>query len=174
MNVVAEPLSRKTIQKITWELRKMAGCDKILYFPIVHFIEWILANPNNDMAMEFELVDPNKMKDTYGTTNTGKNTMLIRSDVYERAVRGNPRDRFTLCHELGHYLLHQPDLISYARGDVPVYCNPEWQANTFAAELMAPKNMIGGMSIEEIMRQCGMSRQAATIQYNLIHKDVKE
>lgn len=120
--------------------------------------------------MEFEIVEPEEMEDTYGTTNTGNNVMRIRSDVYERAVQGNPRDRFTLCHELGHYLLHQPECISYARGGIPTYRNPEWQANTFAAELMAPMHMIQEMSVEEIMHRCGMSRQAATIQYSEIHK----
>ena len=34
MNVAAEPLSRETIRKMTWELRKISGCDKKLYFPI--------------------------------------------------------------------------------------------------------------------------------------------
>ena len=96
--------------------------------------------------------------------------MRIRSDVYEGAVKGNPRDRFTLCHELGHYLLHQPGCVSYARGKVPAYQDPEWQANTFAAELMAPRDLVANMSIERIMKECGMSKQAATIQYNVIHK----
>lgn len=168
MNVAAEPLSRLKIRRITRELRELAGCEDILFFPIVHFIEWVLANPVN--GMEFEIVEPEEMEDTYGTTNTGNNVMRIRSDVYERAVQGNPRDRFTLCHELGHYLLHQPECISYARGGIPTYRNPEWQANTFAAELMAPMHMIQEMSVEEIMHRCGMSRQAATIQYNEIHK----
>ena len=92
--------------------------------------------------------------------------MRIRSDVYEGAVKGRPRDRFTLCHELGHYILHQPEFMSYARGDIPRYRQPEWQANTFAGELMAPYDLVKDMSIEEIMKKCGMSRQAATIQYN--------
>lgn len=170
MNVAAEPLSRIMIRKIAWEIRKLAGCDKIIYFPIVHFIEWVLANPENDMGMEFEIVEPYEMQDTYGTTNTGSNAMQIRSDVYDRAVLGSARDRFTLCHELGHYLLHQPEAISYARGNIPVYRNPEWQANTFAAELMAPQILVKDMSIDEIMENCGMSRQAATIQYHEIHK----
>ena len=170
MNVAAEPLSRQLIRKITWKVREIAGCDDVLYFPIVHFIEWVLANPENDMKMEFEIVEPCEMKDTYGTTNTGNNIMQIRSDVYERAVKCSPRDRFTLCHELGHYLLHQPESVSYARGGIPTYRNPEWQANTFAAELMAPMNLVKNMSVEEIMDKCGMSRQAATIQYNEIHR----
>lgn len=168
MNVAADPLSRINIRKITRELRKIAGCDDIPFFPIVHFIEWVLANPEN--GMEFEIVEPYEMEDTYGTTNTGRNVMRIRSDVYDRAVQGSPRDRFTLCHELGHYLLHQPESISYARGKIPAYMDPEWQANTFAAELMAPMHLVYNMSIEEIMEKCGMSRQAATIQFREIHK----
>lgn len=27
----------------------------------------------------------------------------LLQDVYNRAVKGNARDRFTLCHELGHF-----------------------------------------------------------------------
>lgn len=168
MNVVVEPLSRIKISRIAQELRKKIGCEDILYFPIVPFIEWVLMDPEN--GMELEIVEPHEMQDTYGTTNTGRNVMRIRSDVYERAVGGNPRDRFTLCHELGHYLLHQPEFVSYARGTVPVYRNPEWQANTFAAELMAPRDMVKDMTVDQIMEECGMSRQAAEIQYRMIHK----
>lgn len=167
MNVAVEPLSRMKISYIAQELRKQIGCEDILYFPIVPFIEWILMDPEN--GMELEIVELHEMQDTYGTTNTGRNVMRIRSDVYEGAVEGNPRDRFTLCHELGHYLLHQPENVSYARGNVPTYQNPEWQANTFAAELMAPRNLVKDMTVDEIMEECGMSRQAAAIQYKMIH-----
>ncbi|MDC7289575.1 ImmA/IrrE family metallo-endopeptidase [Blautia schinkii] len=162
MNVAAEPLSRKKIGAFAYELRRMMKFENTPFFPIVHFIEWVLANPES--GMDFEIVPEDEMSDTYGTTNTGKNKMIIREDVYNRAVQGNPRDRFTLCHELGHYLLHQPENISYARGDIPAFRNPEWQANTFAAELMAPGYLIQNMSVSEIVEKCGVSRQAAEIQ----------
>ncbi len=170
MNVAADPLSRLTIRKIAWEVREIIGCVQQEFFPIVRFIEWVLCNPNNEYGMEFEIAEPWEMQNTYGTTNTGKNKMIIRSDVYDRAVQGSARDRFTLCHELGHFILHQPGSISYARGNVPAYRNPEWQANTFAAELMAPVELVKNMSIEEMMEKCEISYQAAEIQYNIIHK----
>lgn len=170
MNVAADALSRNDIGEIAWYVRELTGCDREPFFPIVQFIEWVLANPDNDIGMELEILEPQEMKNTYGTTNTGRNIMRIRSDVYERAINGNPRDRFTLCHELGHYLLHQPESVGYARGQVPAYRDPEWQANTFAAELMAPKKLVKNMTIQEIMEKCGMSYQAATIQYKMIHK----
>lgn len=168
MNVAAEPLSRKNISIITNKLRELVGYKNIPYFPIVQFVEWVIANP--DTGMEFEIVNEDEMADTYGTTNTGRNIMKIREDVYNGAVEGNPRDRFTICHELGHYLLHQPENISYTRGDIPTYREPEWQANTFAAELMAPYYLIHNMTVDEIMEKCGMSRQAAMIQFRECRK----
>lgn len=168
MNVSAKPRSRANIRKLANKLREMVGCDETPYFPIVEFVEWILANP--DDGIDLEILDPDEMMDTYGTTNTGANKMRIRSDVYDGACEGNARDRFTFCHEVGHYFLHQPESISFARGNIPRYRDPEWQANTFAGELMAPYDMIKNMSIHEIVEKCGMSMQAATIQYNECHR----
>lgn len=170
MSIAAPPLSRLKIRKLTYIVREACGMENATYFPIVQFIEWILGNPDNE-DFNYEIVEPEEMEDMYGNTNTGTNVMKIRRDVYEGARNGNPRDRFTLCHELGHYLLHRPEVMSYARGDVPRFKNPEWQANTFAGELMAPYELIKNMSIEEIMEECGMSRQAATIQYNECRKN---
>lgn len=169
MNIAAVGLSRVKIRELAKHVRKISGYDKRAYFPIVEFIEFGLGDPNNP-DFNYEIVEPLEMEDMYGNTNTGTNVMRIRRDVYERAVKGIPRDRFTLCHELGHYLLHQPQCMSYARGEVPRYMQPEWQANTFAGELMAPYNLVKDMTVEEIMEKCGMSRQAATIQYNEYHK----
>ena len=149
---------------------KRAKC-KLVHICYVSFLlnqVWILANPDN--GIDLEIVDPEEMQDTYGTTNTGNNIMRIRSDVYEGAIMGDPRHRFTLCHEVGHYFLHQPDSVSFARGNIPRYREPEWQANTFAAELMAPYDLVKDMDVEEIMEKCGMSRQAATIQYYEYHR----
>lgn len=101
MNVAADPMSRARIRKMVKKLREIVGCEDREYFPIVQFIEWILANPDN--GIDLEIVDPEEMQDTYGTTNTGNNIMRIRSDVYEGAIMGDPRHRFTLCHEVGHY-----------------------------------------------------------------------
>ena len=159
--VSVQPLSLKAIRKIARSFRTMFGLEDNLYFPIVQFIEWCLP----ELGMDYEIVPVCEMKNAYGVTHTGKNVMRIREDTYIGAISGNPRDRFTLCHELGHFLLHTPERVSFARGEEPAYMDSEWQANTFAAELMAPYELIRGMSVEEIMRECGMSFTAASIQY---------
>lgn len=163
MNVAAESLSRARIRKITEKLRELIGCSEKAYFPIVEFIEWIMGDPENDF--DYEIVEAQEMQDMYGNMNTGLNVMKIREDVYIGAINGNPRHRFTLCHELGHYLIHFPERVTFARGTVPAYMNPEWQANAFAGELMAPYDLVKGMRIEEIAEKCGMSITAASIQY---------
>ena len=133
-----------------------------LYFPIVQVIELLAADEEEEF--DYEIVSDGEMTDTYGTTNTASNIMKIRQKVYEGAIKGNPRDRFTLCHEFGHWLLHQPESVSFARGEIPTYCDPEWQANTFAAELLIPYYLVQGMSIEDIVESCGVSYMCADIQ----------
>jgi len=165
MNTQGLALSRQKIRGFTEHIRKVCNLQNVTYFPIVQFIEWCL--PEMDPEFKFIIVPISEMRDSYGLTNTSRHEMRIREDVYEAACAGNPRHRFTLCHELGHYLLHQPEFISMARGEVPKYCDPEWQANTFAGELMAPHELVRGMAVEEIAVKCGMSDQAARIQYNV-------
>lgn len=164
-NASVEPMSRKGIRKFANEFRQLFGLENVLYFPIVRFIEWCLPA----LGLNYEILTVEEMDNTYGLTNTRKNILYIREDVYYRAIEGNPRDRFTLCHELGHFLLHTPERVSFARGDIPAYRNPEWQANAFAGELMAPYHLTDCMSVDEIMNECGMSRQAAQIQHDLYH-----
>ena len=74
------------------------------------------------------------------------------------------KHRFTLCHEFGHWLLHQPENVSFARGDIPKYRDPEWQANVFAAELMVPYDLTKGLTINQIVEECGVSYSCAEIQ----------
>lgn len=165
-NVSVVAMSRRNLREFVDEFRKMFGMENVLYFPIVKFIEWILP----ELGFDYEIVAAKEMGNAYGVTHTGMRVMKIREDVYEGAVRGNPRDRFTLCHELGHFLLHTPDRVSFARGYIPTYMNPEWQANVFAGELLAPCKLVRGMTPQEIADKCGMSLTAAQIQYKEYHK----
>lgn len=162
MKVSAAPRSRIQIRRIAKAVREEFNMTNTFKFPIVEVIE-LLAEVDAD-DFNYEVVAENEMRDTYGTTNTVDNIMKIRENVYDGAVKGNPRDRFTLCHELGHYLLHQPSNVSFARGEIPKYCDPEWQANVFAAELMVPYYLVGNMEPEEIVEKCGVSYSCASIQ----------
>ncbi len=164
--VSVEPMSRERIRQLTKKFRNIFGLEEVLNFPILQFIEWILP----ELGLDFEVVPVDELGNAYGVTHTKKGVMSIREDVYNRAVNGSARDRFTLCHELGHFLLHTPERVNFARGEVPTYMDPEWQANVFAGELMAPYELVKDMSIAEIAEKCGMSFSAAQVQYNNYHK----
>lgn len=164
--VSVEPMSRDRIRQLTRKFRNIFGLEEVLNFPILQFIEWVLP----ELGLDFEVVPVDELGNAYGVTHTKKGVMSIREDVYNRAVNGNARDRFTLCHELGHFLLHTPERVNFARGEVPTYMDPEWQANVFAGELMAPYELVKDMSVAEIAEKCGMSFSAAQVQYNNYHK----
>lgn len=162
MRVSANPRSRDFLRYIAKNIREQLKLENEPKFPIVQVIELLAADEEEEF--DYEIVSEGEMIDTYGTTNTVKNIMRIRQNVYEGAIQGNPRDRFTLCHEFGHWLLHQPESVNFARGDIPTYCDPEWQANTFAAELMIPYYLVKDMNVEEIVDACGVSYACAEIQ----------
>ncbi|MEW9051764.1 MAG: ImmA/IrrE family metallo-endopeptidase [Neobacillus sp.] len=170
---IANPISRSNIRALTGMLRKVVDLDEESYFPVMGFLELVI--PQIDPAFEYEIVPVNHMKE-YGITYPEKNKIRLREDVYDNAISGIARDRFTVAHEIGHYFLHKPGSISLARSQnveinrIPAYQQPEWQANTFAGELLAPPHIIKGLSIKEIAIRCGVSLEAAGIQLKNMHR----
>ncbi len=75
-----------------------------------------------------------------------------------------PRQRFTVMHELGHYLLgHLGDKQMSRREDE---CRPEEEqtADKFAIDVLAPACVLWGLGMhtaDDIARVCGISMQAA-------------
>lgn len=161
---IAPALSRNQIERLTDNIRKQFNCNDC-YFDIVSFVEVVL--PAIDPTFNYEYVSSDELTPgMYAYYDPSSNTMKILSSVYERACDDIGRDRFTIAHEVGHYFLHQEGY-SFARtnSEIPTYCNPEWQANTFASTLLIPKRQTKTMSIEEIRDKCKVSYQAAEIAY---------
>lgn len=67
--------------------------------------------------------------------------------IFVAPGRGNGRRRFSIAHELGHFLLHR-DLIAAGMTPGPQH---EREANEFAAELLMP---------EEVIRRAGVNQLA--------------
>jgi Zn-dependent peptidase ImmA (M78 family) len=163
---VANPTSRNKIRSFTNVIREVVGMKEETYFPVVEFLE--LGIPQIYPSFSYEIVEFKHMKNEYGLTYPEHNLIRIREDVYERAISGIPRDRFTVAHEIGHFFIHKPGTLSLARSlkveKIPPFKCPEWQANTFAGELLAPPQVIKDMSAKEISLSCGVSLHVANIQ----------
>lgn len=139
-------------------------------FPILQVVEVLL--PQHDPEFSFEVKEYEELGDQHGLTRPEMKEMWIREDVYEGARSGNGRDRFTIAHELGHYLLHnEPGLARTLkpRGSFPVYKCSEWQANSFAGALLIPTDVAQALrDPNAIAETCGVSVDAATVQLKVL------
>ena len=162
--MVAEPLSVKQIQEKVALVRDIFNLSDCEYIDIVSLLERDLV----DVGINFEVKTKQEMGDDHGKMIPEKSGIYIREDVYNRACEGCERDRMTIAHEIGHLFLHSQNAVSFARADPkrkhPAYRDPEWQANVFAGELLAPAKTIKGLSVVEVQRTYGISSQAARIQ----------
>ena len=160
---IATPVSRSDLRRMARQVRALADSEDALYFNIVRFVEQDLYKW--DSEYEFEVVDKSTMGDCHGRTYPDKHKIEIREDVYENAVAGKGRDRLTIAHEVGHYMLHESENLALARAEViPDYRDPEWQATAFGGELLVPSHLVQGMSEEEVAERCGVSLQSARYQ----------
>lgn len=77
--------------------------------------------------------------------------VVLSEDTYSDLRRGTGRALFTLCHEIGHAVLHPTELVdrrlaamdegALHRGASPThksFLDTEWQANGFAAAMLMP------------------------------------
>lgn len=158
-----KPLSRRNIREIAKKIRMICGIEDRQEFPVIIFLEFILEK----FGYVYDICPKSELQSEYAKTIPSQKVLKIRQDVYERAIQGVPRDIFTIAHEIGHAILHDDiEEIALARNDEEIkpFENPEWQANTFAGELIAPSDTVNGLKIDEIARIYRCSLQVAEIQ----------
>ena len=161
----APPMTKKEILLVSQRLRNVTATAEKPCFPVMEFLEYFL--PMLDENFNYLVLGDQDMPvNTYAYYEPISGQIYIREDVYERACNGIARDRFTIAHEIGHFFLHHSGFAlcrEDSKKSIPTYCDPEWQANTFASFLLMPPNLIRNMSAEDIAKQCGTSLTAARI-----------
>lgn len=164
----ATPESREDLRDLANRLRKALKIpsDQI-YVDVTKMLEELY---DLDDDFSFDVVSDNELE--YGVqaqTDIIHNQIIIKESVYEGAINNNGRDRMTITHEVPHLILHHPNTLTlYRRTDkIPLYKNPEWQAECFAGEFLMPYNLIKNMSQAEVMDKCKVTASAA--HYQLTH-----
>ncbi len=159
----ARAMTRESIRRVADRVRRCEGCERELYFDILHFMEVTL--PLMIPAYVFRVAVREEMGDNHGLTFPDQGIVIIREDVYERAFAGYGRDRATVAHELFHLLMHKNTNITYVSAggqvDIPSCEDPEWQADVFVDELLVPREQIKGMNMSEISVYCGVPLNTA-------------
>lgn len=157
------PLSSAIIEAKAIYVRQALELDDYPMFPVIQVAENIVGDC-------FEIGSIEEMGPNEGLTYPDLGEMVIREDVYEAAIRGEGRARFTIAHELGHLFLHRAT--AYARSEAGIitklYENSEWQADEFAGNLLAPIHHIRGLTAAQTATRCGLSLPAAIVRINKI------
>lgn len=165
---VVPPRSAASIELAAQGLRQATETNQSEFFPIVPLYD--LLHELVDGA-SYDVRDHDEMGDNFGLTLLQKKEILIRSDVFEAACRGDGFGRFTMCHELGHLLLHDGVVLQRSYGESPIYTSSEWQADMFAGALLMPVSMVDlEASPEALMKAFGVSRSAAQVRLKQLNQ----
>jgi hypothetical protein len=172
IGVEAKPLSRPNIRRFATDVRGALGYANLPYIEIEPVLDFVL--PRALPGFAYGVGTMKEMGNNHGLAFPDRSFILLREDVFERACNGEGRDRMTVCHEIGHVLLHAPDRIVMRRaeGSPKTYCDPEWQAKSFAGELLVAHTMIKQFPTPlEAALAFGVSLDAAELQLRKFRED---
>ena len=168
---IVPPRSRREIRQIAALVRESYQC-KGPYLDVMHLVEFWL--PVADEGFTFLCASHEEMGDLHGLTTPEQKTIRLRQDVYYGALDGRGRDRMTVAHELGHYILHRS--VHWANlprgGNVPAFRNSEWQASTFGAELLiAMPDALKCNEESDLPTMFGVTSDAARVQWAVLRQE---
>lgn len=166
-----EPLSRKKIRIIVKKILEMLDIKRDTPIPVCNILDFLSFS---EFKLEYEIVKDERLKNEYAVTDLKIGKILIRESVFDKASKGSYRDRFTIAHEIGHYFLHclyGNVSLCRAKENIKPYESPEWQADTFAGELLVnTDDNLKNLSIEDIQQKYEVSRQVAEIQKKSMYR----
>ena len=163
---IVPPRGRNEIRNDTYQLRQALGLQNTPYFPIMQVLEFLL--PEFDPEFTLEPVPDCDLVGRSAETIPDQHLIRVKETVYDAACKGHPWARQIMAHEFGHYLYHDSRLVAYAspaQGEhIPKRYFPEYQADVFAAELLAPVHLVCGYSPDYIKQNFGVPRGIAESQ----------
>jgi len=101
---IVPPRSWDSIGRIADQVRDQLGLTSQPYAPVLNVLERVLDQKLE--VLSFQVGDRDSMGNAEGLTAPDGSSVVLREDVYVKALRGDGRARFTVAHELGHWFLH--------------------------------------------------------------------
>lgn len=180
INKIAKPLKIVDIRNIALFTRKKllkASDDKCINMVMVLDILTIKFSRHGFNYVVLSDDDSIFEKEEEAKTDITTGTIYFKESVIEQASHKRYcRANFKIAHEIGHFILHRvlnlmifPRTISTVKPKV--FENPEWQADTFASELLMPYEQCQNLTSKEIRRKYHVTISAAKTRYNKIHKN---
>jgi transcriptional regulator with XRE-family HTH domain len=164
--IYVPPMKTEVIRSFAEKVRSTFVDDNRIDFPIMDVLEFRMSSILDGFYVHVE--DQETMGPEEGKVIAGENCIVLREDVYEGAWNDNGRDRFTACHEFAHFLMHRTITLARIRDeDEKIYCDAEWQADTFAGTLlMSTRHLSLLESPDRAAQMCKMSAPAAKVMWS--------
>lgn len=161
--IKCSPTSKKKLASLAIEFRKKFNVIG-LELPVLEIIDKLHC----DGLLNLEVLEDNDLRfneNQLAFYELNSNTMYVKLSVYIEALNNIGRSRFTLTHELSHYLLLY--VLKFkteeTNDEVKAYEDPEWQANYLAGELLAPTVNTIGFSVNDYIEKCLLSEECAIV-----------
>lgn len=157
------PVSKKKLKDLAIKFRNDFGVQGLL-FPVLDIIDDLHCQGLINLLIvddDCELLS----SDEIALYELNSNTMYIKYSVFQEASNDVGRSRFTLAHELSHYLLLYVlnfEVIE-TNDEIKAYEDPEWQADNLAGELLAPYELTKDFTASEYMNKCLLSEECAIV-----------
>lgn len=164
------PLSVLKLREIATSVRDKLGLRDYKYVPVVELLEFVLPRFN----ITYDICEQSELGEDFGRSFPDKGLIQLRQDVYERACDNNGFARFTIVHEIGHMVLHSGVPLRRTDGpkDWKIYCDSEWQADTFTSEFMMPVPHVQACPVPSVMEVTfGVSGKAAQVRVEKLNKE---
>jgi Zn-dependent peptidase ImmA (M78 family)/plasmid maintenance system antidote protein VapI len=164
--IFVPPISTAVLTGYAEKIRAIFVDSDTIEFPIIDVIEWGISKIDSNYI--FDVRDKEEMGHDEGQVPIGKNEIILRLDVYDGACAGEPRSRFTAAHELAHYLMHRNISLARVRDDGDkIYCDSEWQADSFAGRLLMSHRHISLFNnFDQMAAMCRVSKNAAQVMWS--------
>lgn len=168
--MLVAPASADFIWDFANQIRATVVPEDEIFFPIMDILEFRVGKFIEGFYLD--VCSYEEMGCDEGRVMVGGNCIKLREDVYEGAWENVGRDRFTACHELGHFLLHRNVSLARMRTDSqPIYQDAEWQADTFAGGLlMSMKHLQKFSDANDAASKCGITPAAARVMWSKYEK----
>lgn len=182
-----QPLSRQAIEGIAEAFVARVSpstLDGSKALPVEHIAEFKLADL---FGVQFHVDNlPSGVEGRF----EGQ-TLTLATEVYNQLLRGVPRSRFTVAHEIGHCAMHRRILqflnsetntkavALYRRDTIESFRDPEWQANVFAGAVLMPIGAVKTIEAslphqfrrllpDRLASRMGVSEEAARIRVRVL------
>lgn len=151
--------------KIVDQLRERLGVPLDRFLDVA---DLLLRLRIEGLIRDFQTVPASALSDIDARWDASDGIITIRQDAYDRAVAGNPHDRFTIAHEIGHAILGHPGRNRKVGGKIQFgqyLAAHELEADDFAIALLAPSVLVD-LTITETPQQLaidfGLPAEAAS------------